>query len=453
MKLTFYGGAKSVTGANYLLEANGKKVLIDCGMIQGSWFTEEKNFDPFPYDPKTIDAVFLTHAHIDHSGRLAKLYRDGFRGKFYATPPTLEFARVLLADSQHVILEDSEKHGLTPFYGLNDLAGLMDLTADIKYGEKIELTKGFVCRPGNSGHILGSAFYEFFIEENGKKVKIIFSGDLGNPPTPLINPPEYPTEADYLLIESAYGNRFHEQRDKRKELLEDVIEETVRAGGTLMIPAFAMERTQELLYELNDLVEHGRVPAVPIFIDSPLAIKVTEVYKKYEDYYNKEARYVISKGDEVFKFPGLQFTDTVEESKKINSAPSPKIIIAGSGMSTAGRILHHEKRHLPDPKSTLLIFGYQSKGSLGRRLLDGATEVKIHGDMVPVRAKIRAIGAYSAHADQNGLVEWVRPMRDSLKKVFIVQGEEDASAALATVFKDKLAIDAVVPEYGQEFEL
>lgn len=442
-----------MTGANYLLEAAGKRILVDCGMIQGSWFTEEKNFDPFPYDPKTIDAVFLTHAHIDHSGRLGKLYRDGFRGKFYATQPSIEFARILLADSHHVILEDSEKHGLMPFYGLSDIAGIMDLAVPLNYGEKVQLAPGLACRVGNAGHILGSAFYEFYVEENNKSKKIVFSGDVGNSPAPIIEPLEYITDADYLLIESAYGNRLHEHREKRKELLEDVIEETVKAGGVLMIPAFAMERAQELLFEMNDLVEHGRVPQVPVFIDSPLAIKATEIYAKFKDFYNKEARKILSEGDEIFKFPGLQFTDSVEESKHINSVPSPKIIIAGSGMSTAGRILHHEKRNLPDPKSTLLIFGYQAKGSLGRKLLDGATEVRIHGEMVPVRAKIREIGAYSAHADQNGLTEWVRPMRDSLKKVFIVQGEEDASSALATVFKDKLAIDAVVPEYGQEFEL
>lgn len=443
-----------VTGACYLLEACGKKILVDCGMFQGSWFTEEKNFDPFPFDPKKIDAVFLTHAHIDHCGRLAKLYRDGFRGAFYAIEPTLDFTRIMLADSHHVILEDSEKHGLEPFYGLNDLAGLMGLAQPLKYGERVEMAKGFSCRARNSGHILGSAFYEFFVEENNKPLRrIVFSGDLGNPPMPLIKPTEYIDNADYLVIESAYGDRLHEKRDQRKELLEDAIEETVKAGGILMIPAFAMERTQELLFELNDLVEHGRVPQVPIFIDSPLAIKATEIYRRYDDYYNKEATFVIKSGDEVFKFPGLKFTETVDESKKINEVPSPKIIIAGSGMSTAGRILHHEKRYLSDPKNTLLIFGYQAKGSLGRRLLEGASEVKIHGETVIVRAKIKSIEGYSAHADQEGLVKWVSPMRYSLKKVFIVQGEDEAASKFATILRDKFTIDSVVPEYGQEFIL
>ena len=441
MKLHFYGAARSVTGANYLLEIGDKKILVDCGMFQGSLFADEKNYEPFPYNPKKIDYLFITHAHTDHIGRIPKLIKEGFGGKIICTPPTRDLSELSLIDSAHLIAQEAKIHGRQPIYEESDVAPSMSLFQPAEYGRELNLGGGVTAILRDAGHILGSSIFEF----HGEGKKIVFTGDLGNPPTPLLKSTEYVNDADYLVIESAYGNRFHERKEERKNILEDTIEDVVSVGGVLMIPAFAMERTQELLYELNELVENHRIPKIQIFIDSPLAIKATEIYKKYPEYYNKEAAYLIESGDDLFRFPGLKFTQTKEESKTINDAPPPKVIIAGSGMSQGGRIMHHEIRYLPDPKSIFLVIGYQVPGSLGRRILEKSKEVKIFDQPVAVRAQIRAIGAYSAHADQDGLFYFVMQTRKTLKKVFVVQGEEDASLALAQRIRDHLGIDASAP--------
>lgn len=449
MKLHFYGGARTVTGANYLLEIGDKKILVDCGMIQGSFFAEEKNYDPFPYKPSEINYLFITHAHIDHIGRVPKLVKEGFRGTIFCTPPTRDLTEISLIDSAHLIAEEADKHGFIPFYAESDVAKTMDHFKTAGYGEEIKLGGNIIAVLKDAGHILGSSMIE--IKAEGKK--IVFTGDLGNPPTPILNTTDYVKDADYLIIESAYGNRFHERKDERRDMLEDTIEEIIGSGGTLMIPAFAMERTQELLYELNELAENHRIQKIPIFIDSPLAIKTTEIYKKYPEYYNKKAANLIKSGDDLFKFPGLKFTATKEESKMINDVPSPKVVIAGSGMSVGGRILHHEIRNLPDPKSIILMIGYQVPGSLGRRIMDKPREVKIFDQTVAVRAKVKIIGGYSAHADQDGLIFCVLQTKKTLKKVFVVQGEEDSSLNLVQIIRDHLGIDASAPVMYDEVEL
>ena len=438
-----------VTGANYLLESGEKKILIDCGLHQGGNFCEKHNWEPFPYDSKEISAVFITHAHIDHTGRLPKLIKEGFKGKVYSTPPTRDFAKELLLDSEHLLFQEAERLKRPPLYGVREVEELMANWEGVEYHKKIAVGP-FSATFYNAGHILGSSF--ILVEAENKK--IIFSGDLGNSPAPIIGVREsYPDDIDYCLIESTYGDRVHEDVASRKEIVEDLIEDTIKTGGTLMIPAFAMERTQELLFELNELAENGRIPRAPIFIDSPLAIKLTEVYKKYPQYFDSETREMIKRGDSIFSFPGLKMTFTTEQSKAINDVPPPKIIIAGSGMSHGGRILHHERRYLSDSKSMLLIIGYQANGSLGRQILDGAKSVKIFGEEVPGRCRVEAIGGYSAHADQPQLLEWLKPMRTTLKKAFIIQGEESSSAALAQKIKDELAIDVLIPELGQKVEL
>lgn len=454
IKLKFCGGAGIVTGACYLLETPKTKILVDCGMFQGSRFSEVLNEDKFPFDPKEIDAVLLTHAHIDHIGRLPKLLKEGFHGKIFGTPPTIEFARALLADAEHIMRIEAEKEGWRPIYSLKDVEAVFPLTEMVGYEQTIQISEDLSCRFQNAGHILGSSIIEVFVaKEDGGNTKIVFSGDLGNSPAPLLNKTKDIAEADYVIIESAYGDRMHGSRDETQGILEDVIEETIKAGGVLIIPSFATERTQELLYELNKLVENGRIPRVPVFIDSPLAIKITEIYKKYPEFYNREAVQLIKSGDEIFNFPGLKFSETIEQSKQINAVHPPKIIVAGSGMSHGGRVLYHEKLYLPDPKSTILMIGYQIAGSIGRRLLDGEQIVRIHGSDVHVRARVIQVSGYSAHADQKQLIQWLEPMRLPLKKVFVVQGEENASSVFAGLVMDKLAVSAVVPKLGEEFIL
>jgi metallo-beta-lactamase family protein len=469
MKLHFYGGAQAVTGANYLLEgepnAKGEttKILIDCGLTQGTKKEEEGNYNPFPYDPKEIDALFITHAHVDHTGRVPYLYKLGFRGRIYSTAPTRDFAEELLIDSQGLLEKEARKDGHDPLYTLKDVADALDIWDGIKYHQPLRV-KEFGVEFFDAGHILGSSFIK--ITENpgpsadggeaGEKKTIIFSGDIGNVKTPLVKDTEPLAEADYVVMEALYGDRLHEHTTDRKDVLEDTIEEAVTAGGTLMIPAFAMERTQELLYEINELTENTRIPKAAIFIDSPLAIKLLAIYKKYSDdpeYFDREAIDLFKRGDEIFNFPGLKFTLTSEQSKEINSVPPPKIIIAGSGMSEGGRMIHHEYRYLSDPNSTILFISYQAPGSLGRRVLNGEKLVKIFGDEIVVRCRIRQIGGYSAHGDQAKLLSWLRPQKTRVHKLYLVQSEDEAARIFAGKVRDELAIDAQIPEPGTVIEL
>src|SRR3989344_3215407 len=446
MRITFYGGAKTVTGANYLLDTGEIKILVDCGLNQGSRYSEEMNYEKFAYNPAEIDFVFLTHSHTDHVGRLPKLFKEGFRGRVIASKPTIDLAKKALPDNLNIITEEAKREGREPIFELKDLDGVMELAEGFNYEVLIGLGDGIKAVLHDAGHILGSTIVEIQWQNKSqntnnksqtKTEKIYFTGDLGNPPTPLLQPPYFPKDADYAVVESAYGSRIHEDRAARKIMLENVIKETLFKGGTLMAPSFAMERTQELLYELNQLINHNQIPRVPIYVDSPLATNLTEVYKKYPNYFNKTAHHVIESGDDIFNFPGLTFTRTSDESKAINNVRGAKIIIAGSGMSTGGRILHHEIRYLPDPNSAILFVGYQVLGSLGRRILDGEKNVRIFGEQVSVNCQIRAIGGYSAHADQAMLLKWIAGAGSggNLKKVFMVQGEEDSSATLAENFE------------------
>lgn len=466
MKLHFYGAARTTTGANYLLEIGQTKILIDCGLFQG--VSEEKNYQSFSYDPKEIDLVLITHAHLDHVGRLPKLLKEGFRGKIFATAPTVEFTRLLLEDSQRILEEKAVKAGVIPLLDHWEIEELMKLFVAVEYNQEIELAKNVLCFFRDAGHILGSSIIEVWAKKQPRQTeftKIVFTGDLGNPyfSFNILNKPYQIENADYAVIEATYGDRVHQPEAEAKDLLEDAIETAVARGGVLMIPSFALERTQQLLYHLNELAENHRIPYVPIYVDSPLAIKLTELYQKYNRFLGGEAKHLIAGGESIFKFPGLSYTISVNESKMINRVPPPKIIIASSAMSQGGRIVHHEARYLPDPKNMILLVSYQAEGTLGRKISEGDDEVRIADQMVPVRAEIKYITGYSGHADQAALLNWlsrinkpIHPGRTEyggLKKVFVVQGEEKNVLSLKQMIMDNLGVAAEAPRLNEIVDL
>lgn len=454
MKLTFLGGAGEVTGVKYLLETKTKakgmvKILIDCGMLQGGRESQDKNYEPFSFNAKEVNYVFVTHAHVDHVGLIPKLYKYGFRGKIIMTPPTKDLAEITLLDSCNLLERESRERGVDPIFKEEDVRGALGLVKKVKYGRKNKLEEGIYFKLNDAGHMLGSSIIEIWAEEK----KVVFSGDLGNAPTPLLKSPTKIKEADYILVESTYGNKIHEEREQRKEYLENIIEETYNHKGVLMIPAFAVERTQELLCELDELAENNRIPRVPVFIDSPMAVRATRIYEKYPEYFNKEAEKQVLAGGDFFKFPGLVYTEDANDSRGINRIFPPKIIIAGSGMSTGGRILFHEKLYLPDPRSCLLITNYQVGGTLGRRLLEGEKKIKIFEEEIQVKAKIVSIQGYSSHADQKAVYDWLKNFVKPVKHIWAVQGEPESSEALALLIEDHLGIPASVPKIGDVVEL
>lgn len=449
MKLSFHGAAGDVTGANFMGEVDSGTFLVDCGIYQGGKFAEERNRDPFPYDPALVDVLLVTHAHQDHIGRIPKLVKDGFKGVIYSTTPTMELAEIMLYDTFSIMEDQAREDGVLPIYDKKDIQKAMSLWKGVPYHNDLEFLPGVKAFFRDAGHVLGSAMIEI---SYGSK-KILFTGDLGNSPTPLLHNIEASSDVNYIVMESVYGDRNHDQPEHRTEQLEKVIEDTVNRGGTLMIPAFSLERTQELLFELNDLVEHKRIPRVPIYLDSPLAISVTEIYQRSTEYFNKNTRKIINAGDDIFAFPGLKMTPRVEDSKKINTAPSPKIIIAGSGMMNGGRMLHHALHNLSEKNNTLLFIGYQAAGTLGRIIKDGAKQVTIFRETIPVRAHIETIEGYSGHAGSDQLIQFVEERKKNLEQVFCVMGEPTSSLFLVQRLRDYVGINARAPQEGESVEL
>ncbi|MDQ7814740.1 MAG: MBL fold metallo-hydrolase [Patescibacteria group bacterium] len=444
MKISFHGAAREVTGSCFLVENDDCRVLVDCGMHQGTTVADAENFKDFPFDPKTVDAVIVTHAHLDHVGRLPKLVKEGFKGKIYATPPTVELASVVLKDAEQV-MEDAYRSEYRPkLFESADVEKTEKLFKAVDYSRKVRLD-GLTFRFRDAGHILGSAFVE--MEENGR-ARAAFSGDLGNIHDPILKPTAQLAAQDVLLIESTYGNRLHETVQDRSKQLKQYIINTIKRAGVLIIPAFAIERTQVLLFELNHLVENRLIPPVDIFLDSPMAIKATEIMQDFPQYYNQTALQQVCSGDDIMVFPGLEKTLTRDDSKRINDSPRPKVIIAGSGMMNGGRILHHLVRYLGDARSMVLIIGYQASGTLGRRLYNGDKHVEVLSERINVKAEIKSIGAYSAHADQKQLINWIKQAEQLPKHVYCTHGEEEASASLATRINEEFGITADVPRIG-----
>ena len=473
MKITFLGATKTVTGSNFLVEGAGKKFLVDCGMWQGKKEMEEENFNEFDFDPKQIDFMLLTHAHIDHSGRIPKLYNEGFRNKIYAHKATCDLCSLMLPDSGHIQEMESEwknrkrkRRGepeRPPLYTAEEAARCLEIFEAVNYDEIIEIDENIHVRFNDAGHMLGSSIIELWVKEDGKEVKTVFTGDLGNNDIPLLDSPTMIEDADYLVMESTYGSRLHVRNDEKAKIFLDVVSETLDKQGTVVIPSFAVGRTQEILYELNKIKEntddedferkYKTLMKAPVYVDSPLAISATEVFRENMDLFEEDVQKEIMSGDNPLEFPGLKFTMTTDESKALNEDPTPSIIISASGMCEVGRIKHHLKHNLWNPNSTILFVGYQAPGTLGYSIVNGAKTVKIFGEEIAVNARIEYIEGYSGHADQEWLMNFIYSFITKPKHIFLVHGEEESQDVLEKKIIDETGISVTTPEYGETYEL
>ena len=473
MKITFLGATKIVTGSNFLVEAAGKKFLVDCGLYQGKAELEEQNYREFDYNPAEIDFMLLTHAHIDHSGRIPKLYNDGFKGPIYAHKATCDLCQIMLPDSGHIQEMEAEwknkkriRKGQPtrgPLYTAEDALKCMEIFVPVKYDEIIQVSENIYVRFNDAGHMLGSSTIEIWAKEDGKETKAVFSGDLGNNDIPLLSEPTMIDNCDYLVMESTYGSRLHIRNDQKAELFLKIVSETIDNGGTVVIPSFAVGRTQEILYEINKikenrhdeefLREYRTLMKVPVYVDSPLAISATQVFKENMDLFEDEVKEEMERGNNPLEFPGLKFTQTADESKALNESDEPSIIISASGMCDVGRIKHHLKHNIWNPKSTILFVGYQAPGTLGYEIVNGAKKVTIFGEEFAVNARIEYIEGYSGHADQEGLMNFVYSFYNKPKHIFLVHGEEESQEVLRNKILENTGIGVTIPEYGETYQL
>ncbi len=473
MNITFLGATKTVTGSNFLLEAAGKKILVDCGLHQGKAAEEMENYEDFAFNVNEIDCMLLTHAHIDHSGRIPKLYVDGYRGPIIATKATCDLCSIMLPDSGHIqemenVWKNKKrartgKQELPPLYTAQDAIDCLKLFKPANYDEIVDIDENISIRFNDAGHMLGSSIIEVWVKENGETKKIVFSGDLGNNDIPLLDSPTMIETADYLVMESTYGNRLHIRNDEKAEMFLNIVSETLDNGGNVIIPSFAVGRTQEILYELNNLKEHrtdkeflekyDKLMKAPVYVDSPLAISATQIFRQNTELFDEDVRKQIESGDNPLEFPGLQFTQTAEESKALNENKIPSIIISASGMCEVGRIKHHLKHNLWNPNSTILFVGYQAPGTLGAKLVAGEKKVKIFGEEVAVNARIEYIEGYSGHADQEGLLNFVYSFIKKPKHIFLVHGEPEGQKILKQKLMETTEIQVTIPDYGEDYKL
>ena len=473
MKISFLGAAKTVTGSNFLLEGAGKKILVDCGLYQGKALEERENYEEFAYNVQDIDFMLLTHAHIDHSGRIPKLYKEGYRNPVIATKATCDLCAIMLPDSGHIQEMENEwqnrkrkrsgKKEIPPLYTAEEAQKCLEIFKPVKYDEIIELDPNINVRFNDAGHMLGSSIIEVWVKEDGETKKIVFTGDIGNNDIPLLGAPTMMENADFLVMESTYGGRLHMRNDDKAEMFLNIVSETLDKGGNVVIPSFAVGRTQEILYELNKLKENRNDEAFMkkydtlmkalVYVDSPLATSATEVFRNNMDLFDDEVKQRIQSGDNPLDFPGLHFTQTVDESKALNESKIPSIIISASGMCEVGRIKHHLKHNLWDPKNTILFVGYQAPGTLGAKIVSGEKKVKIFGEEVAVNARIEYIEGYSGHADQEGLLNFVYSFINKPKHIFLVHGEPDGQKILKDKIVETTNIPVTIPDYGETYKL
>lgn len=463
-KLRFLGAAQNVTGSRHILELDGTKILVDCGIYQERQF-RDRNWAPFPIQPDTIDAVLLTHAHLDHCGLLPKLVKEGFSGKIYCTNATAEIAKIILLDSAHIQEEDAAykrkrhqkegrkaPHPEQPLYTTEDAQAVFGLFSPIGYKQCTKLKNIEACFY-NAGHVLGSSIIKLTTNINNSKRVILFTGDIGRPDRPIVEDPACFEQADYVVTESTYGDRTHEPTEDIKDKLAAIINHACEQNGKIIIPSFALERSQEVLYYLNELFLEERIPAVKVFLDSPMAAKITEVFKHHPEMFDSEMKELLRNHESPFDFPGLNLVSSTDESKALNELKGPYIIIAGSGMCTGGRVKHHLANNISDPTTTVIFVGYQAVGTLGRRIVNGEDNVRILGIERPVKAKIERVKGFSAHADRDELLQWLKNLKNPPRCVFVVHGEKENAESFANYIKENAGFKAIVPEYQQQITL